>query len=483
MFDPVIITQVTQIFMAFAAILLTSEVCNLARMKAGDFSRNSGKLPLSRCLLYLIFRNCKDTSSELSKFFASIDSNSEQPSRQAVNKRLRRLNSTVWTYLSQKFTDLVYGSDKLTGTLNGYAVWATDSSSLEMPYSKEAEDKFGMHRNNHSKKDSTAGKVLARCGGLYDVLNRFFIDYRIEAFKNSEMSMLIQQVRMFAYMLKDHKIIILGDRGYISLQLLILLELLGYSYCIRAKRSTYKAEVGRMNSNDEHIEIKITNTLLSRITEPDVRAYLEGCNAFRVRVVKKYWTNPKTGAQELILYYTNLSQEKFDTDAIIDLYRLRWRIETAYGSLKSILELERHISTNPEVALNVLYGKIMFYNFSSLFREPLEQLITFEETTQSDDKRNQYHYQVNAKALTIQLYAENLVKCLIVGNDISKHVSTLFQDLYVLRNKMKTPIREDRHYERWGKPVTCSHKHRFRIDGRNHPKVALIGGVLRTVQP
>lgn len=483
MFDPIVIKQVTQVFMAFAAFLCTPEVCNLSRMNAGDFTRNVGKLPLSRCLLYLIFRNCKDTNSELSKFFASIDRNSERPSRQAVNKRLRRVNSAVWTCLSAKFTELVYGSSKLATKLRGYSVWATDSSSLEMPYSKEAEAKFGMHRSNHSKKDSASGKILARCGGLYDVLNRFFIDYRIEAFNHSEMSIIINQLRMFAYMLSHHKIIILGDRGYISLQLMILMEKLGYSYCIRGKRSDYKAEVGRMKSNDEYVEIKITKIILSRITIPETRAYLEGCEVFRVRVVKKYWMNPKTGAEELTIYFTNLSPKEFNTDAIVDLYKLRWRIEIAYGVLKSILELERHISTNPEVALNVLYGKIMFYNCSALFREPLEQLITAEETVKSPDERNQYHYQVNAKVLTAQLYAENMVKCLIMGNDIAGHVSKLFEDLYVLRNKMKTPIRNDRHYERWGKPVTCSHKYRFRIDGRNHPKVALISGVLRTVKP
>ena len=85
--------EIATIFTSFAALLLTSHVAELARRKKSDFTRSkAGKLPLNKLLVYIIFRNSKDTSSELSKFFSSIGENRKKPSRQAANKRLHRLN-------------------------------------------------------------------------------------------------------------------------------------------------------------------------------------------------------------------------------------------------------------------------------------------------------------------------------------------------------------------------------------------------------
>ena len=127
--------EIATIFTSFAALLLTSHVAELARRKKSDFTRSkAGKLPLNKLLVYIIFRNSKDTSSELSKFFSSIGENRKKPSRQAANKRLHRLNYNVWPYLSQEFVKLFYASKTLVRTLKGYLVLAGDSSAFEMPY-------------------------------------------------------------------------------------------------------------------------------------------------------------------------------------------------------------------------------------------------------------------------------------------------------------------------------------------------------------
>lgn len=92
-------TEIAAIFTAFASLLLTSHVAELARKNKSDFTRSkAGKLPLNKLLVYFIFRNSKDTTSELSKFFSSIGENRKKPSRQAANKWLHKLNYNVWPY-------------------------------------------------------------------------------------------------------------------------------------------------------------------------------------------------------------------------------------------------------------------------------------------------------------------------------------------------------------------------------------------------
>ena len=482
-------TEIAALFTAFAALLSTSYVTELARRSISDFTRNgAGKLPLSKLLVYIIFRNSKDTSSELANFFSSIGENKNKPSRQAANKRFHRLNYNVWPHLSIEFARLFYASKTIVRDIKGYVLLAADSSAVEMPYSNEAALIFGFHRSNHVKNPSDSGKVLARCGGLYDVLNHFYVDYCIKPFANSELSILIDQLKAFASILSHRKTIILTDRGYISLTIMVLAQKMGYKFCIRAKRNTYKAEVGRMATNDEVVHIKLQRSDFSRISDPEAIAYLAGATYFPVRVVKNYWTNPKTGACELTIYFTNLSSDEFSTEEIISLYEKRWSIELAYRTLKVVLELERHVSLDPNIAVNMIYGKIMYYNFCAVFREQLELLLPDDDQRISpksgkEKTKHKYERQISAKGLVQQLYAEHLVKCLFPENDIKGLILSIFEDLEALMNQLSVPVRIGRHYGRWGKRVTASYRYKFTIDGRNHPKVALVQGTMRTVKP
>lgn len=476
------IQEIIFLISAFTSLLSSEQIHTLSRTKPGDFTRKKGKMQLQRLLLYVIFRNCKDTNSELSRFYASIDRSVERPSRQATHKRLRSLNPDVWPCLSIKFANIFYKCNHIVRTAKDYLILAADSSAFEMPYSKKAAEKYGYHKSNHVKKESDLGKIIVRCGGLYDVINHIFVDYKIESYKLSETDIIMRQIKTVFPVLSGRRAILLADRGYISIQLMALAQMYGHHFCIRGKRSTYKSLVGRMSRNDEYIKIKITNTLLNRINDPDALNYLKNLQYFTVRVVKKYWRNPGNGAEELTIYFTNLNENEFSENEILDLYEKRWNIETAYRTLKSVLELERHVSLDPDVAFNMLYGKIMFYNFTSVFRTQLEARLILENQ-ENQQKESKYDFIINEKVLIHQLYAENLVMCFTGAMSLDAKIRSIANNLCLLINKMKTPIRRDRHYLRWGKRVTCSYKYKFRIDGRNHPKIALVGGSLMTVQP
>lgn len=52
-----------------------------------------------------------------------------------------------------------------------------------------------------------------------------------------------------------------------------------------------------------------------------------------------------------------------------------------------------------------------------------------------------------------------------------------------LIDKIKVPIRENRHNERWWKIVVSGFPYRFTLDGRNYPKLIRYKGTLMTKRP
>ena len=153
-----------------------------------------------------------------------------------------------------------------------------------------------------------------------------------------------------------------------------------------------------------------------------------------------------------------------------------------------MLELERPVSLDPYIAVNTIYGKIMYYNFLLFSVSSLETLLPEDDQRISkksgkQKKKHKYLRQISAKNLVQQLYAENLVKCLFPDNDIHSIILNICIDLETMINKLSTSIKKGRHYTRWGKRVTSSYRYKFTTDGRNHPKVALVNGAMRTVKP
>ena len=50
-------------------------------------------------------------------------------------------------------------------------------------------------------------------------------------------------------------------------------------------------------------------------------------------------------------------------------------------------------------------------------------------------------------------------------------------------NKIKVPVRPNRHFQRWGRIMKSPPSYRFRLDGRNNPKYRRYQSALMTVAP
>ena len=52
----------------------------------------------------------------------------------------------------------------------------------------------------------------------------------------------------------------------------------------------------------------------------------------------------------------------------MEIYSRRWDIEVSYKTMKTTQEVERHISSDGDVARNDIYAKVLFHNIAGVIR-------------------------------------------------------------------------------------------------------------------
>ena len=136
----------------------------------------------------------------------------------------------------------------------------------------------------------------------------------------------------------DEKDIIIFDRGYPSRDMIAAITGMGCKYLMRLPDSSFKG-VKENPSNDFRITVS---------TKTDT---------YSVRVVRVIL---KSGEVETLI--TNLSEDEFSADDFLDLYFLRWGIETTYDTLKNKLLIEKFAGRSHVAVLQEYYAMMFVLN-------------------------------------------------------------------------------------------------------------------------
>lgn len=176
------------------------------------------------------------------------------------------------------------------------------------------------------------------------------------------------------------------------------------------------------------------------------------------------------------IYFTNLSEKEFSSEDILSLYSKRWDIECSFKTLKTDYEWERYFSKDCDSETCAILAKVLFHNINGVIRKELNNYLKKDKY-----KDNKYEYVVNITQLSKVLQKEKLLKYMR-NNNINK-IILLLENIKDLINKIKVPIRPNRHCKRWGRHASSSKPLRYRIDGRNYPNVIYINGHLQTSKP
>ena len=280
---------------------------NITRQTA--FTRNR-KLSFPVMIVLLLNFLTRTMQIELDDFFANVlDAGTDSVTKQAFFKARKNILPDAFKELFLMTRDMVLNKNKIKRH-KGYRILAIDGSELRLDKTKENKDIF-LPRN-HSPENKTNAEISL----LYDVISHYVIDAQIGSIGVCEREYAKKNLAYFSSIC-DEKDIVIFDRGYPSRDMIATLTGMGCKYLMRLQASCFKG-VKENPSNDFRITVS---------TKTDT---------YSVRVVRVIL---KSGEIETLI--TNLSEDEFSADDFLDLYFLRWGIETTYDTLKNKLLMNR----------------------------------------------------------------------------------------------------------------------------------------------
>lgn len=455
---------------------IKSEVVRVATRKAPNYFVRKYKFPWYDVLLFLIFRCRKCIGSELSQYYSQLGLSQLRISRQAAFKAIKKVDPSVFKLLIHKLAERFYQSD-LVKTYKGYILLAEDGTTINFYKTNESLRRYGWVFNQHTTNEEKAKKATSRSAALYDITNGLIIDFAMKRFKDSEIPIAIEQLDTIP-LLQGHPAIYLADRYYGSVELFSMLESHGLKYCIRGKSNFFKHYIEKMKTNDEWIKVNIDAVWRRRLKYDQVKKRFSLNPYINIRVVKHQYDIYKKGKKESVdlIYFTNLIHEEFDSSDIMHLYSKRWEIETGYKTLKTDLEWERYFSKDCGSETCSIYAKVIFHNLSGILRKEMDK-----ELIDTDLEVNKYKYQTNWKQLNELIRDEKLLRW--IRNENPERLKIMIELIKILINKIKVPVRPNRHYKRWHRVIKQGKPMRFRLDGRDWPNTRPYNGLMMTVPP
>ena len=399
--------------------------------KANVFIRNR-KMPVNDLVFSMINRKGLTLKMEL-RGYMNISHPGTQISKPGYLKQRMKLNPEAIKFLYQFHNRNFYEDPEAElYTFNGYLVLAADGSNLNVPTTPETLEVFGTSSSKGKTKQAALGLAC-----LYDALNRMIIDSTINRVKFNEMAIAEEQLSHVRETIGNHPFLITLDRGYPSIPAFMRMIDSDTKFVARLKKNDFNQEQRSMTSDDEDVEIAITNTRRHKHIGTYNEAILMSRDRFSIRLVK-IWLDKDAGIYEILA--TNLPRETFPADSIEELYRLRWRIETAYETLKDRLQIENFTGTKPVLLLQDIYSTIYVSNVAEDIARDIEQ-------EQEGHLKNDYKHRMAVnRSLCIGLLKSDLIYILLEEDPNVKE--ELMQQLYDEISENIVPVRPDRHYER-----------------------------------
>ena len=409
-----------------------AEICRQGNTRAFIRSR---KMPYDDLMLSLINRKGLTLTMEL-RGFMKIAHPGESISKPGYLKQRMKLSPDAFIDLYQ-FHNRNFYQDPETElyTYKGFLVLAVDGSTVNIPTTPETLALYGNATCNGSKACAQLGLAC-----LYDALNRMIIEASLHRYKFNEMAAAEAQLAVVRETIGDEiPFMVTMDRGYPSIPAFLRFIDSGIYFVARLKASCFKSEQKAMQSDDEDVVIDLRKGSTRRYhykgTSDEAIVYSR--DTFNLRFVK-VWLDEEHTAYEILA--TNLPRDQFPADCFGELYHLRWRLETAYETLKDRLQLENFTGTKPILIEQDIFSTIYVSNIAEDIAREIEQ-------EQADHLKYDYKHRMAVnRNVCIGILKSDLIYALL-EKDPAKQ-DQIFQQMYDDISNNIVPVRPDRHYER-----------------------------------
>jgi hypothetical protein len=371
-------------------------------------------LPFQTLIVFLLNLNKGAAQDELDNFFKtrdSLDVASRLVTAGALTKARKKLNYQAFTELNDHLTAFFY--DHFPRLLwKGYRLLATDGSTVKVPKVTDVAQHFGWW--NCAKGEPCP---IARVSGLYDVLNRIYLDALIAPKATGERQLAAQHLKK-----AGSGDILLLDRGYPAYWLFARILAQGLDFCARISATKWQIvkEFAATGLNEQIVTLR------------PGRRERQSCPPIQVRLVRI-----DLGTDEPEFLITSLTDTTTITyDDFKELYHYRWRIEEAYKLLKSRMELENFSGKSFASVYQDFHAAILTANLTAALAAETKAVIA------DNTAGRKYCYQLNyAQALSKM---KNTIILLFTRVDIRGIIESLLEILA----KTIAPIRPDRLFPR-----------------------------------
>lgn len=385
------------------------------------------KLPAKTLTLQILSNKGRTTKMELHDFYREYNLNGDV-SVWGYEKRRLEFNPLMIHEMNSDFLKANYSDNDSLLKLNGYLVLAVDGSDIKVPATKENYKKYGCQiRKNVSQENEPC---MASISCIYDCLNKYSLDCQINKFKYSERDSALSNVDN-AKKIINNKAIYIFDRGYTSFDLMYKLK--DDKFLFRIQKRHFTAEQRDMKSDDElFTDVFRKERRMDRYAGNHEKIEQMRNNPVDLRFVRIHLDN---GEDEFLV--TNLTVDEFSTEAIGELYHLRWNIESSYRTMKSQMNLEEFSGYLSNIIEQDIYACVIMYNLTIA---NIQDNFLLE-----DEGRYRYKMQVNMN-FSIGIIKSLFIKIILAKSKTERN--RLNQELKESINRYCLPIRENRTYKR-----------------------------------
>ena len=333
-------------------------ISNLEEFDNGDYILGENSFIRNRTwgsfdyIIFILTYAGESTTEALESFVEEMGwDESKKITKQALSKQRVHIDPHIFKAMSYKFMGYIFDSEDYVPLFKGHHVVLSDGSKAEIPNLREVKEEFDVAPD--TEKYTQPARTLFST--LIDAKYGFVLDSILGKSRSSERDLLKKHLENVKKYMDFEKTIIVLDRGYYSLELLLLFDLLGLKYIFRLKSDIYKDERDGMG-DDEYLDIKLNDNRTQKVTDETLLKQIEN-----KEYITRRFVNYKI-KKESVTLLTNMSPEFASLSELKDLYTIRWKIEMNYDKMKNKLRIEEYSGRKEINIQQDFYAKTYLFN-------------------------------------------------------------------------------------------------------------------------
>lgn len=360
-------------------------VCEKYIIEPNKFIR-SRKMSQKDVTIYPLVQNGRTNAIEALSFIRELTGDDDMTiTKQAIGKQRGYLSPLLYKDMGDDFVDGLYVNFEDLEKFKGYMILACDGSIIDLPNTKLTKNEFNVPEDTVFKEYLSR----ARASCIVDVNSEYILTSEITDRNINELTLAKIHLKNLNERINLNNSIIIYDRGYSSLELMLYTSQLNSNFLIRLPKSYFKKEREHMKSDDETVEININKSRIHNFKDSELIKVAQEMGTFELRI-----TNVELETGEIETLISNLSFDEFSKEDLKELYSKRWKIETNYDRLKNRLKMENFTGHRKIIIEQDFYANILIFNYLIYIKHEAE-----EEAFEKRKEVLRFRYKVNVNVL------------------------------------------------------------------------------------